>query len=74
MGELKVKESNRLELIRQNLDKCGVYCEVNNDNLFIESLMKPVSDPGKYADWISAPDVGIDNKPGDFEYVKIHDA
>ena len=46
----------------------------NDDNVFIVSLMQPVSEPGKYADWISAPDLGIDNKPGDFEYVKIHDA
>ena len=26
---------------------------------------------GKFAAWISPPKVGIDNKPGDFEYVKI---
>jgi benzoyl-CoA 2,3-dioxygenase component B len=33
--------------------------------------MKPVAEPGKFAGWIAAPKVGIDNKPGDFEYVKI---
>ncbi len=33
--------------------------------------MTPVNEPGKYAGWIAAPKVGIDNKPGDFEYVKI---
>jgi benzoyl-CoA 2,3-dioxygenase component B len=33
--------------------------------------MNPVTDAGAYASWISAPKVGIDNKPGDFEYVKI---
>src|SRR5688572_26431723 len=38
---------------------------------FIESLMKPVSEPGKFASWIAPPKVGIDNRPGDFEYVKI---
>ena len=27
--------------------------------------------PAKFASWISPPKVGIDNKPGDFEYVKI---
>jgi hypothetical protein len=36
-----------------------------------EALMKPVMEPGKFAGWISPPKVGIDNKPGDFEYVKI---
>jgi benzoyl-CoA 2,3-dioxygenase component B len=42
-----------------------------DDGAFIESLMKPCWEPGKYAGWLSAPKVGIDSKPGDFEYVKI---
>lgn len=42
------------------------------DGDFITSLMKPCFEPGKYASWIAAPKVGIDNKPGDFEYVKLH--
>jgi benzoyl-CoA 2,3-dioxygenase component B len=42
-----------------------------DDGDFIASLMEPVNEPGKFAPWISPPKVGIDNKPGDFEYVKI---
>ena len=42
------------------------------DGDFIESLMHPCWDRGQYASWISAPKIGIDSKPGDFEYVKIH--
>jgi len=41
------------------------------DGDFIASLMKSVTEPGKFAGWIAPPIVGIDNKPGDFEYVKI---
>ena len=41
------------------------------DGDFIQSLMKPVREAGQYASWIAPPRVGIDNKPGDFEYVKI---
>jgi benzoyl-CoA 2,3-dioxygenase component B len=41
------------------------------DGAFIESLMRPVTEPGKFASWISPPKVGIDNRPGDFEYVKV---
>jgi benzoyl-CoA 2,3-dioxygenase component B len=33
--------------------------------------MKPRRGPGEFASWIAPPKVGIDNKPGDFEYVKI---
>ncbi len=41
------------------------------DGEFIASLMKPEFGAGQYAGWIAAPRVGIDSKPGDFEYVKI---
>jgi benzoyl-CoA 2,3-dioxygenase component B len=43
-----------------------------DDGAFIESLMQPCWERGKFANWIAPPKVGIDNKPGDFEYVKIH--
>ena len=42
-----------------------------DDRSYIESLMQPVQAAGAYADWIAPPKVGIDNKPGNFEYVKI---
>ncbi len=41
------------------------------DNLFIASLMKPSLERGAFASWIAPPRHGIDNKPGDFEYVHI---
>ena len=44
------------------------------DGAFIESLMTPMNEPGKFASWIAPPKVGIDNKPGDFEYVKIENS
>ena len=48
-----------------------LYLPSESDGDFIKSLMKPVFQPGKFASWIAAPKVGIDNKPGDFEYVQI---
>mgnify|MGYP006196367835 FL=1 len=42
------------------------------DGEFIQSLMKPCYEPGRYASWIAPPKVGIDNQAGDFEYVKLH--
>jgi benzoyl-CoA 2,3-dioxygenase component B len=45
-----------------------------DDGAFIASLMKPVAEPGQFASWISPPKVGIDNRPGDFEYVKLEAA
>jgi len=44
-----------------------------DDALFVAGLMRPVTERGAFASWIAPPKVGIDNKPGDFEYVRIHD-
>ena len=41
------------------------------DNRFIESLMRPVTEPGGFASWIAPPRAGIDGQPGNFEYVKL---
>ncbi|MFL4983971.1 MAG: benzoyl-CoA 2,3-epoxidase subunit BoxB [Xanthobacteraceae bacterium] len=49
----------------------GEFLPSDADRDFIESLMQPQREPGKFASWIAPPKVGIDNKPGDFEYVKI---
>ena len=47
------------------------WLPTTEDGDFIASLMASVAEPGRFASWISPPKVGIDNKPGDFEYVKI---
>jgi len=49
----------------------GEFLPSESDRDFIESLMKPETEPAKFASWIAPPKVGIDNKPGEFEYVKI---
>ncbi|MCZ7596833.1 MAG: benzoyl-CoA 2,3-epoxidase subunit BoxB [Gammaproteobacteria bacterium] len=43
----------------------------SDDGDFIHSLMHPCHEMGRYADWIAPPKVPIDNKPGDFEFVRI---
>jgi benzoyl-CoA 2,3-dioxygenase component B len=49
----------------------GQWLPSKDDGEFIVSLMQPVSGPGQFAGWIAPPRLGIDNKPGDFEYVRI---
>ncbi|MGH7211317.1 MAG: hypothetical protein ACREF1_07645, partial [Acetobacteraceae bacterium] len=44
------------------------------DGAFIKGLMRPVHETGGFASWIAPPKAGIDGKPGDFEYVRLHDA
>ena len=40
LGELKVKESDRLELIRYNLNQCGIECKVTGEDLYINPKSK----------------------------------
>ena len=40
------------------------------DEAFVASLMKPVHEPGKIANWIAPPQSGVKGKPFDFEYVR----
>ena len=44
----------------------------DDDLTFIQSLMQPSHQPGQYASWIAPPRVGINNQPGNFEYVKLY--
>jgi benzoyl-CoA 2,3-epoxidase subunit B len=41
------------------------------DAAFIQSLMKPVREPGKMASWIAPPDRGINNLPAEYVYVRF---
>jgi len=52
--------------------KAGEWLPTQSDGDYVQSLMKPCYEAGKFASWIAPPKVGIDNKPGDFEYVKLH--
>jgi benzoyl-CoA 2,3-dioxygenase component B len=42
------------------------------DRAFVSSLMGRVVDPGKFANWIAPPVMGINRQPVDFEYVRFN--
>jgi benzoyl-CoA 2,3-dioxygenase component B len=41
------------------------------DHAFVQSLMKPVTEPGKFASWIAPPARGINNQPIEFTYARV---
>jgi benzoyl-CoA 2,3-epoxidase subunit B len=41
------------------------------DRAFVASLMGRVTEPGKFANWIAPPGIGINKQPVDFEYVRF---
>jgi benzoyl-CoA 2,3-dioxygenase component B len=42
------------------------------DRAFVASLMGRVVEPGKFANWIAPPAVGINKQPVDFQYVRFN--
>jgi len=42
------------------------------DRAFVASLMGRVVEPGRFANWIAPPAMGIDRQPIDFEYVRFN--
>lgn len=49
----------------------GEWLPGEQDRAYVGSLMVPVTQPGKVANWIAAPAKGIDGKPVDFEYIRF---
>ena len=41
------------------------------DKVFVKSLMRPVTAPGKVAGWIAPPERGVNRSPADYEYVRL---
>jgi len=46
------------------------WLPTDEDRAYVKSLMSPVYEPGKVANWIAAPRRGIHGKPFEFEYVR----
>ena len=44
----------------------------DDDHEFVQSLMIPVTEPGKIAGWIAPPKGKINRQPFEFEFVRFH--
>ncbi len=54
---------------KANVDK---WLPSDSDRAFVASLMGRVVEPGKFANWIAPPVMGINRQPVDFEYVRFN--
>ena len=50
----------------------AAWLPTNEDQAYVNSLMVPVTEPGKMAGWIAPPKRGIHGRPIDYEYVLFH--
>jgi len=53
------------------MNRRAQWLPVDEDYAFVQTLMRPVTEPGKMANWIAPPARGINNQPQDFEYVRF---
>jgi benzoyl-CoA 2,3-dioxygenase component B len=49
----------------------GTWLPSIEDREYVRSLMHPVTEPGKIANWIAPPTAGIKGLPFEFEYVRL---
>jgi benzoyl-CoA 2,3-epoxidase subunit B len=70
-GEARVSPDGRLLSPAEWEARKHQWLPVAEDEEYIQSLMKPVTEPGKFASWIAGPARGINGQPVDFEYVKL---
>jgi benzoyl-CoA 2,3-dioxygenase component B len=52
-------------------DKVSEWLPTDEDRAFVASLMGRVVEPGKFAQWIAPPVMGINRQPIEFEYVRF---
>lgn len=69
-AELKVSPDGKIVSQAEWDAKHHGWLPTEDDRLYVISLMKPVTEIGKYAGWIAPPARGINNQPTDFEYVR----
>lgn len=69
-AELKVSPEGKIVSQAEWDAKHHDWLPTEDDRLYVISLMKPVTEIGKFANWIAPPARGINNQPVDFEYVR----
>jgi benzoyl-CoA 2,3-dioxygenase component B len=52
--------------------KVNQWLPSDEDRAYVGSLMGRVVEPGKFANWIAPPVMGINRQPVDFEYVRFN--
>lgn len=48
------------------------WLPTDDDRAYVQSIMVPVYEPGRFANWIAPPKKGINGQPIEFEYVRFH--
>lgn len=69
-SELRVDPNGRIISQAEWDARHHEWLPTDADRAYVISLMTPVTQPGKFANWVAPPARGINNQPVDFEYVR----
>ena len=69
-AEARVSPDGRVVSQAEWAVRHGAWLPTESDKAFVQSLMVPVVERGKFASWIAPPARGINGQPVDFEYVR----
>jgi benzoyl-CoA 2,3-epoxidase subunit B len=71
LAGVKVSPDGRVVSDAEWSAKVREWLPTAEDRAFVASLMGRVVEPGKFANWIAPPAMGINRQPMDFEYVRF---
>jgi benzoyl-CoA 2,3-epoxidase subunit B len=70
-ADVKVSPDGRVLTPAQWAAQAREWLPTAEDRAYVGSVMGPVREPGKFANWIAPPARGINGQPIDFEYVRF---
>jgi benzoyl-CoA 2,3-dioxygenase component B len=70
-SEVRVSPDGRIVGQEEWDAKKDAWLPTEADAAYVATLMKPVVEPGRFANWIAAPARGINSQPVDFQYVRL---
>jgi benzoyl-CoA 2,3-epoxidase subunit B len=71
LAGVKVSPDGRVLSETEWAAKADDWLPSGTDRAFVTSLMGRVVDPGRFANWIAPPVMGINRQPVDFEYIRF---
>ena len=72
LAGIKVSPDGRVVSDAEWSAKVDGWLPTESDRAFVASLMGRVVEPGRFANWIAPPAIGINRQPVDFEYVRFN--
>jgi benzoyl-CoA 2,3-dioxygenase component B len=68
----KITPDGQVVTEEQWMAQVGEWLPTNEDRAYVASLMGRVVEPGKFANWIAPPAMGINRQAADFDYIRFN--